>query len=161
MEIVRAIGVRAEPRHVHFAVVEAKKDELEVVAVDGIAFPSALGIPDALHHTRSLFMDVVRVYDVSRAGIRLTEWNSKNPNTLRIGLEAVLQEAMAGGPIKCYFAGVLATIAKRLDMGFDASSLKAEIQSPESSIGLPGWEKHGLEEREALITAIAAARSLP
>ncbi len=159
MSTVRSIGVRVEPSIVHFAVVEADGDKLEVVTVDSIVFPTALDLPDALHHTRSMFMDVVKIYGVSRAGIRISEWNSMKPNQQRIGLEAVLQEAMAGGPIQRYFTGVLANIAKRLDMGLDAKSLKGEIQSHKSSIGVSGWENHSTAEREALITAIAAVRS--
>lgn len=153
-----SIGVRVEPNVVHFAIVNNDGDALEVNAIDKIIFPAALELPDALHHTRSMFVDVLALYDVAFAGIRTVENNAQNINRHRIGVEAVLQEAISGSPVRRFFAGPLASIAKHLGT-HTAQSLKQEVDSEEGSFAIDGWSNLTISQREALLAAIAAARS--
>lgn len=152
-----AIGVRVETNQLHFAIATRDNDEaISIKAQDEIRVPQALDLPDALHHVRSMFIDVIHLYDVHRGGIRTVEGSAQNVSSKRIGIEAVIQEAIAGSPVEKYFAGTLATIAKWLPGDFNNNALKAEIAANKSTLNIEGWSAITAPKREALLAAIAA-----
>ena len=65
---MRTIGICAAPSVVTFAVIDT--DDNSVVNVEKIKIPAAFETPDALKYVRSNLLDILREYDVERAGKR-------------------------------------------------------------------------------------------
>ena len=87
------IGIRAAPGAVTFAVIDT--DDNSVINVEKIKIPAAFETPDALKYVRSNLLDILREYQVERAGIRVTEAIADG-SAKRIQLEGVaLREAFA------------------------------------------------------------------
>jgi hypothetical protein len=86
------IGIRAAPKVVTFAIYDT--DEEAILNVEEIKIPAAFDTPSALKYVRSNLLDVLREYQVERAGVRITEALA-TPNVERIQIEGVIQEAFA------------------------------------------------------------------
>jgi hypothetical protein len=150
----RAIGIRVAPREVHYAVVEGSED-LQILSVASVVVPPALQLPEQLHFVRTTILDIMAEYDVRRAGIRLTEPNAKSTSVERLNLEGVIQELLSSSHVQAYFAGPIATIAARLGEA-ERTRIK-EYFDGEPFLGLQGWSDYSREERECVVTAVAAA----
>jgi hypothetical protein len=107
------IGIRAAPKVVTFAVYDT--DEESILNVEEIKIPAAFDTPLALKYVRSNLLDVLREYQVERAGVRITEAMA-TPNVERIQIEGVIQEAFASTELQSYYVGQIASMAKRLDI---------------------------------------------
>lgn len=151
----RAIGIRASPREVYYAVVEGAEDCV-IVTVASVVVPSALKLPEQLHFIRTTLLDIMAEFNVRRAGIRLTEPTAKSISVERLNLEGVIQELLSSSSVQAYFAGSIATIAAKL--GEAERSRVKEYFEGESFSGVEGWGDYSREERESIVTAVAAAR---
>lgn len=152
---LRAIGIRASPRNVFYAAVE-KGDGHEVLAVGSIVVPPALDLPEQLHFIRTTILDLMAEYQVRRAGIRLTEPTAQSTSAERLNLEGVIQELLSSSDVEAYFAGPIATIAARLGEA-DRSRVKEYFEG-QAFMGLEGWSDYTREQRESIVTAVAAAQ---
>lgn len=152
----RAIGIRVSPRKVYYAVVEGAEEDHEVLAVACVVVPPALELPAQLHFIRTTVLDIMAEYQVRRAGIRLTEPNAKSTSVERLNLEGVVQELLSSSDVGTYFAGAIATIAARLG-DTDRSKVKDYFEG-QPFLGLDAWTAYSREERESIVTAVAAAR---
>lgn len=152
---LRAIGIRVSPRDVFYAVVE-KGDEHQVLAVASVVVPPALDLPERLHFIRTTILDLMTEYEVRRAGIRLTEPTAKSTSVERLNLEGVIQELISSSDVEAYFAGPIATIAARLGE-VDRSRVKEYFEG-QPFMGLEGWSDYIREQRESIVTAVAAAQ---
>src|SRR5690606_1890353 len=65
------IGIRAAPKCVTFAIYDTEAKS--VLNVEEIKIPAAFETPAALKYVRSNLLDVLREYQVERAGVRVTE----------------------------------------------------------------------------------------
>ena len=158
---VRAIGIRVAPREVHYAVVEnasEHSEEHELLTNGSVVVPSALDFPAKLHFIRTTMLDIMAEYRVRRAGIRLTESTAKGVSVERLNLEGVIQELLCSSTVEAYFAGPIAAIAARLGEK-DRSRIKEYFEGS-SFLGLDGWSGLSREQRESIVTAVAAVRSL-
>lgn len=147
------IGLRAAPRSVTFAVYDA--NATSILNIEEIRAPAAFATPDILKFLRINLLDVLREYNVDRAGIRLAEPMAQSPNLERIQVEAVMQEAFASSTLQGYFAGPIATIAARL--GMERSDFKPHVEG-HLEYPLEDWPNMSPIEREAALCAVAAAR---
>lgn len=153
---IRAIGVRVAPKQITYAIVDrVTTGEFNVVDVSYIVVPPALHTPDQLRHVRTTFLEIVSEYGVRVAGLRLAETSSKNTDSFRIGLEAVLQESMASSPISQYFAGGLSSIARYLP-GVALKDMKPLIEGDARFAISADWTVYQSEQRESLLAACAA-----
>ncbi len=109
---MRTIGIRAAPSVVTFAVIDT--DDNSVVNVEKIKIPAAFETPDALKYVRSNLLDILREYDVERAGIRVTESSADGTSVERIQIEGVIQEAFASSDLKAYYVGQISSISARV-----------------------------------------------
>src|SRR6478735_9134514 len=109
---MRTIGLRAAPKALTFVVYES--DDNSIVNVEDIRIPVAFLTPDALKYLRNTLLDVLREYQISKAGIRITESNSQTLSIERIQIEGVLQEAFASSNVQDYFVGQISSISSRL-----------------------------------------------
>jgi len=151
---MRTIGIRVAPKRVTFVVYDA--DEKQIVNMEGIVVPKALETPEQLKYVRNTVLDIIREYDVKRAGIRITEGNAQGISIERIELEGVIQEAFASSELEGYFCGQIARIAAKLKMSREHLRELLEGADYEE---VEGWVKLKKEEREAIATAIGAANA--
>jgi len=148
---MRSIGIRAAPKEVIFAVCES--DPLAVLNVEPIRVPAALTIPESLKYLRSNLLDILREYQIEKAGIRTTEPSAQSLSIERIQIEGVLQEAFASSMLRSYYAGPIATIASKLQINRGDFKL---IIDGDNHFGVENWAKMKPNEREAILTAMGA-----
>ena len=148
---MRAIGIRAAPQAVTFAVYDSQ--EYKLVNVEDLRVPRAFYNPDALKYIRSNLLDILREYSIESAGIRVTEPSAQSVNISRIQIEGVVQEAFASSALKSYYIGQISSISKRV--GIDRSDFKSFIDGSRSW-PVEGWPDLKKEQREAVLCAIGA-----
>lgn len=148
------IGIRAAPSAVTFAVFNS--DTRTIVNVEEIVIPAAFDVPDALKYVRSNLLDVLREYEIERAGLRTTEPIVRQFNIERVQIEGVIQEAFASSALQSYFTGTIATIAARI--GEDRDSIKPMVRGARDP-GVDGWANHSEIEREAILCAMGATNA--
>lgn len=144
------IGIRAAPGVVTFAVIDT--DGNSVINVERIKIPAAFETPDALKYVRSNLLDILREYQVERAGIRVTEAIADG-SAERIQLEGVIQEAFASSELKGYYVGQISTISARI--GFERDRFKPMVAGDEDP-GVENWGAMSKEAREAILCAMGA-----
>lgn len=153
-DVMTAIGIRVTPQKVYFAVIEIEKESLVLKDVEAINMPAALPDPAKLSHIRIVLNDILGEYKVTCAGIKITEPNAQRPNVFRLNIEGVVQELMASSSMNSYFCGQISTLAACL--GEERSKIKKYINNELNFRDIDGWEEFKSEEREAIITAVAA-----
>ena len=129
------IGIRAAPKTVTFAIYDS--DIRRIINLEEIRIPAAFTVPDGLKYLRSNLLDVLREFEVERAGIRLTEAVAST-NIERVQIEGVIQEAAK--------LGVKTTAVKPLVDG-------------DENYAIEGWGQMSKEGREAVLTAVGAANA--
>ncbi|MBY0491352.1 MAG: hypothetical protein K2R93_16025 [Gemmatimonadaceae bacterium] len=151
-----ALGLRAHPKHVTFAVV-ANPEAPVLQALSTVILPAALHAPEQLFFVRTTLLDLIREYHVTSAGVRTTEPMAKSPNLLRLNIEGVVQELLGAGAVPRYFAGPLATIGRYLGVSTKEAKRFATGEARVDSV--EGWaERYDDEQREAILAALAALR---
>lgn len=148
------IGIRAAPSAVTFAVFNS--GTRAIVTVEEIVIPSAFDVPDALKYVRSNLLDVLREYQIERAGLRVTEPIAQHLSVERVQIEGVIQEAFASSALQFYYTGTIATIAGRI--GEDRNSIKPMVKGTRDP-GVEGWADHSDIEREAILCAMGAVNA--
>ncbi len=148
---MKTIGIRAAPKSVTFAIYDAEQNL--VINVEKIKIPAAFSTPAALKYMRSNLLDVLREYQVERAGVRVTEPSAQSMSIERIQIEGVIQEAFASSNLQSYYVGQISSISKRL--GLDRARFKPLVAG-ENDLGIENWDKMSKEEREAILCAMGA-----
>lgn len=152
---MHTMGIRAKPGEVTFAVYDA--DARTISNVETIRIPNALPTPDALKYVRNNVLDVIREYRIERAGLRVTESAAHTLNIRRIEIEGVVQEAFASSPLQDYFTGQIATIAAKV--GIPRPDFKRYVNGELSFDRVENWDDLNEQEREAVLTALAAVHA--
>jgi hypothetical protein len=146
------IGIRAEPTAVTFAIYDTV--ERAVRNVEELKIPLAFSWPDALKYVRHNILDVLREYNVEKAGIRTNEPVGKaKPSTERVQIEGVIQEAFASSEVIGFYSGPIATIASRA--GIVRDDFKRMVAN-EIQPDIEGWGDLSTNAREALLCAMGA-----
>lgn len=154
-QATRAIGLRASPSAVHYAVVESSASgALELLTVGTLTLPCALDLPDRLSFVRTTILDIITEFAARRAGIRLTEYTAQTTSIERLNLEGVIQELLSSSDVDGYFAGAIARIGGLLGE-VDRTQVKKYFDGADF-MGVDGWHKRSTEERESIVTAVAA-----
>jgi hypothetical protein len=146
------MGIRAAPKNITFAIYDS--DERRLINVEDIKVPLAFTIPDALKYIRSNLLDILREYQVSRAGIRVTESNAQRLNIDRIQIEGVIQEAFASSALKYYYVGQISSISARI--GIERSDFKKYINGQLNFEEVENWKSLSESQREAVFSALGA-----
>lgn len=114
---MRALGLRVEPKMLHWAVVEGSPDEPVLVAHDKALPPARVGEPETLSWYRERLRFLVEKYVVDAVGVRLQETHGRrgdlDPAFHRSRIEGVLLEAAysCGKPV---VHGALNTLSSKL-----------------------------------------------
>jgi septum formation topological specificity factor MinE len=152
---MRTIGLRAAPKALTFVVYES--DNNSIVNIEDIKVPAAFSMPDALKYLRNTVLDVLREYQISKAGIRITESNSQTLSIERIQIEGVLQEAFASSNVQSYFVGQISSISARIEI--QRAEFKPYAEG-KADWAIDGWDQLAtVNQREALLCAIGASRA--
>ena len=93
--IMRILGVRATPKVTSFVVYCTKESDLK--CVDVIKIPAILDTPEKLKYVRNNILDILNLYNVELAAIRVTENNADNLSIDRLYIEAIIQEVNRHG----------------------------------------------------------------
>lgn len=142
------------PKAVTFVVYDSEDES--VLNVEDIRIPIAFATPDALKYVRNNLLDVLREYEIERAGIRVTEPSAQTTSIDRIQLEGVIQEAFASSNLLDYYVGQISSISKKL--GILRTDFKRYIEG-ELQWNVENWEAMNEKQREALLCAIGASRA--
>jgi hypothetical protein len=149
----RALGLRAEARQVHWAVVEGTRPEPILVAHDKAAAPVDADEAPSLSWYRNRILYILDKYQPSAAGVRFPEpfaqGRTKEGTKRRLRIEGVLLEAIDSRGLRLT-TGALATISAKLG----TKQAKKYIDSGE----LRGLDLSDVSPlaREAILIAVAA-----
>lgn len=158
---MRAIGFRAAPSTVTYAIGDGDGTSglFTLVACGELPIPAALLPPNQLHFVRTVLLDVMRGYQVRRAGLRLAEMSRGPTNLFRSNVEGVLQELLASSQVRWYFTGRKDRIASLLSE--DRKAITRFIDGDAAPPYSMEWAQHGIETREAILAACAALAGAP
>lgn len=149
---MKCLGIRAKPSEFTFAVFDPKKNAL--INVEKIKIPKALEAPEALKYVRNTILDVLREYEITSAGIRITESNSQQLNIRRIEIEGVIQEAFASSTLGSYYVGQISNISSRI--GIPREDFKRYVEGEVECDLIENWSELNRDEREAVLAALGA-----
>ena len=128
--------------------------ENQVITAESIKVPQALDVPDALKYVRSNLLDILREYQIKKAGIRSAESASRTPNTTRFYIEGVIQETFASSDLDSYFVGAIATISSKV--GIERKQFKKYIDGTLTFDKVENWNEFSMHQKEAFFCALGA-----
>jgi hypothetical protein len=138
---MKAIGIRATPKIVYYAIIEQDDEKNNLLSVDKVVLPVSMETPDKLNFIRKTIIDIINQYQVDHAGIKLTEGNAQKLNIERISIEGVVQELFSGCTIVKYFGGNISMISRLLEIP-NNGSLKRIIKGEDIPKELNFLEDH-------------------
>jgi len=152
---MKSIGIRANPKEIYFAIIECNEGKNNVIAIDKLILPLSLETPDRLNFIRKTIIDIINQYNITKAGIKVTEGNAQRISIERISIEAIIQELFSSCSVEKYFGGNISKISKLL--GFiNNGDLKKIITGEVIPEELAFLKKSKELEREAILSALAA-----
>ena len=162
--LMRAIGFRANPKSITYAVVEGQPgpvgDQFAIRSIDAVPIPAALWRPAQLHFVRTVLLDIMEDFQVERAGLRLTEAMAGRSHAFRDNIEGVIQELLASSDVSFYVAGMNAHLTSRLALA-DKTLFKRYCEGLDTPPFVSEWASLKTEQREATLAAIASLRGGP
>ncbi|MBF4338497.1 hypothetical protein EAY42_25710, partial [Vibrio anguillarum] len=145
---MNTLGLRASPSTVYFCIYDSTDDS--IINLEQIAIPNVFETPEKLKYLRITILDIIREYEVQKAGIRLSELHpSAKPNVTRIQFEGIIQEAFASSSLQSYFRGTIVTIASLLERR--SREIKPLIDGTQTIEHLDEWADYSKEERESIL----------
>lgn len=151
---MRTIGFRASPKTVTFAIFDSESQE--IITVDELKIPQAIGLPEQLKYVRFSVLDIIREFEVQMAGIREVESMAIGNATARIRVESVILEAFASSDLLSYSVGQIASIARWLGIPREDFNLYASGSKDWEDV--ENWGTLSREEKEAVLVTIGVAR---
>ena len=149
---MRTLGIRVSPTSVVFVIFDT--EEMRIINIEEIKIPAAFSWPDALKYVRNNILDILREYQVSKAGIRVIESNAQNPSIERIQIEGVIQEAFASSGLEAYYIGQISSISARI--GIPRGDFKKYVSDGLNFEQIENWEFLADKGKEAVFCALGA-----
>ena len=149
---MQTIGIRVSPKEVTFAIYDS--EARKIINVEDIKVPLAFTFPDALKYIRNNLLDVLREYQVSRAGIRVTETSAQRLSIERIQIEGVIQEAFASSSLNYYYVGQISSISSKI--GIERINFKKYIDGQLDFEEVENWKALSGNQKEAVFSALGA-----
>lgn len=148
---MKILGVRVLPKMSSFVVycTESKK----LLCTDVIKVPATLDMPEKLKYIRNNILDILRLYEVDIAAIRVAEANSQNLNIDRLYIEAVIQEAFSSSEVEKYYTIRKTGIMSALKI--DDDKYKSILKAKDSIYSINN-ASFSPETNEALLAALAS-----
>lgn len=149
---MKTLGLRVSPTEVTFSIYDTESQT--VVNVEEIRVPNSLNTPEKLKYIRATLLDVLREYEVQKAGIRLTEPTARSISIDRVQIEGVIQETFASSMLLAYYQGAIATIAAKVNV--PKASMKDLIAGRKNFHEFEDWGDLNDKQREAVLVAVGA-----
>lgn len=149
-----SIGIRATPNEIYYSILEDEDNYINELVSSKLIIPKALDLPEKLKFLRQTFLDLIREFHVTKAGIRLTESAAMKPSQARISYEAVILELLASSSVNNYFLGQISNIAPKLEI--KRADFKKYVDGALNFEQIEGWKKFNKEKRESLLVGVAA-----
>jgi len=153
---MRAIGFRAEPTVVHFAIVEGTRDRPVVLTRNKFAAPKTYDDADQLVWYREKVRGIIQNHSADVAGVRFPEARSQSAGTSsamrRLRIEGVVMEAARSLAIPIKAAGGLQHIRAKLGM----SHSPKEYMAGDREVRGVQLSDHPKQMQEAILIATAA-----
>ncbi|HAS8114248.1 TPA: hypothetical protein I7666_13140 [Vibrio vulnificus] len=149
---MKTLGLRVSPTEVTFSIYDTESQT--VVNVEEIRVPNSLNTPEKLKYIRATLLDVLREYEVQKAGIRLTEPTARSFSIDRVQIEGVIQETFASSMLLAYYQGAIATIAAKVNV--PKASMKDLIAGRTIFHEFEDWGDLNDKQREAVLVAVGA-----
>jgi len=149
---MKTLGIRVQPNTVVIAVYDSTNGALE--NVESIQIPKALSTPGALKYVRNSILDVLREYEIEKAGLRTIESNSRTRSIRRIEIEGVIQEAFASSMLTAYYCGQISSISAKIPIV--RADFKKFVDASLDYEPIENWGDLNNEEREAVFVALGA-----
>ncbi|KOO13567.1 hypothetical protein AKJ18_17535 [Vibrio xuii] len=149
---MKTLGLRVSPTEVTFSIYDTESQT--VVNVEEIRVPNSLNTPEKLKYIRATLLDVLREYEVQKAGIRLTEPTARSISIDRVQIEGVIQETFASSMLLAYYQGAIATIAAKVNV--PKASMKDLIAGRQIFHEFEDWGDLNDKQREAVLVAVGA-----
>ena len=111
---MKVIGFRvSSDKKIYYCIIEKLADDsINYLDYSSIEIPQALNWPEALAYTRNTILDILNLYEIKQAVIRIAELDGASLE--RCYIEGVLQEAIASSPVEKFQTGQISTIASLL-----------------------------------------------
>lgn len=149
------LGIRVTPKKIYFSIFDKHNNEFKTIEV--IVVPQSLIMPEKLKYIRNNIFDLLREYNVQRAGIKITEGNAQAMNIDRLYIEGVIQETFASSKIESYKTLMLAGMASKLQTS--AKELKKFIEKQDNQTEIQMNVTDCVkEEIESMLVAMAVAQ---
>lgn len=149
---MRIIGFRAHPSEVTFVILDS--DEQAIMNIETIKIPKALSVPESLKYVRNNILDILREYNIEKAGLRVTESNAQRVDPKRLQIEGVIKETFASSNLKDYYCGQISNISSRI--GFKRTEFKKYIDGCLDFEPIENWSELNKFQREASLVALGA-----
>lgn len=147
------IGIRCSPKTVYYSVIRTNSTSFDFVLQE-LIIPVSFDLPEKLKYVRKTFLDIFNEYEISAAGIRITEHNAQSPSLVRINIESVIQELIASSKVDHYFTGVSSSICCKLSIPNDGQ-LRKIIEGEECYRDITEWASFSKEHRECLLVGFS------
>ncbi|EFK34999.1 Uncharacterised protein [Chryseobacterium gleum] len=158
-----SIGFRVRSNNkIYYSIEEEDPDNnLTYRDISILHVPQSLNWPEALNFTRNTIIDIINLYEVKKAVIKINEYGSTYDKLMiqRTYIEGVLQEAIANSSVEKNKAGQISDIYHLLDI--QKEDFKLYARGELNFINFPteiGWGNLSLEERESILAANAALK---
>lgn len=150
-------GIRCSPKKIYYSIIEFNDDVHSFSLLnEELIIPVSFSIPDKLKYVRKTILDILLEYNVTRAGIRITENNAQTTDKFRLMLEAVVQELIASSYVTKYFTGLKSSISAKLDMS-NEENITDFIEGSKVFRGITGWSTYSTEHRESILVGFASS----
>jgi hypothetical protein len=150
-----SIGIRANNSEVYFSIlIGSGSKDARVSSCSYVFIPVALNFPERLNFLRKTFKDLIMEFEISRAGIRISESTAQNFSIDRISYEAVIQELLASSSIEKYMTGQISSISAKL--GFPRDNFKKIIAGEMAHQIFRDGKKYNALEKESILVGLAA-----
>lgn len=155
---MQSLGIKSQAKDVCFVIVQKNNKEYTILNNELIKIPITLNNPLKLKYIRNTVLDILTEYNISVAGIRIIENNSKNVSINRIQIEGVIQECFASSDVKSYFTGQMLSISRKICI--DKNEYKKITTDKEAIFDkLKNWHLcKDLNSKEAALVALGAFR---
>lgn len=150
-DFMKFIAIRVSPSEIFYAIGETLDHDQEYeYSLDRIVVPQMLELPKRLSYIRNVLESIITQQQITHAGIRLSETNSKTTNLDRIYIEAVIQEFFSSSSIEKYKTMRLANIGSNFSV--KSSEVKSWIENKSiPKVEFEDWGTLKRENREVLL----------
>lgn len=152
-----SIGIRVSPNKtspkIYYSVISLiEENQFDIIRSSVLNIPTTLETPEQLAYLRTNLLSIILEFEISCAGLRVSESIARTPSVYRMYIEGVVQELLANSTIETYSVMKIARMSKYLE----DSDIKAYLDAEKDFAGIENWNIYKLEARECIVASLAA-----